>query len=210
MTCLKDINCFYNNFILQHDGGGNLTLGLTRDTPKDPISYCQAFLVFMNRVDNSWHRELHNKPMLISQLKEKPMPKTLHEATMNLEVALRAYLYAVKKDLVKYNANGFHFQATAYGRLDGETNVSYTFAPENSSYSNHKATGGHLGAIYYESTRRMGFNQAHAPLCLPNIAESSPYEPFAERPDPESLTKEDEELLARLYEEGKDANDNQA
>ncbi len=74
---------------------------------------------------------------------------------------------AVKEEISKIeDVPEFLLKIVASGRIDGDVKIEFTLS--ESSYA-PDVTGGDLAAVVTEFLRRHGWNQRHAPLCLPNV-----------------------------------------
>lgn len=90
------------------------------------------------------------------------MMKDFDNAVADFAVALRAELQKVE------SLSRFEFGVEISGRVhDGELKINYKCGEY--SYSADKTEGGRATAVVKEFLRRKGWNEANAPLCLPNV-----------------------------------------
>ena len=85
----------------------------------------------------------------------------------SFETSLLAEIAAAKCELKKDESLfGFTLTITASGRIDGDVDVSFTLGGR---YGEQSVTSGSLAPAIAEFLRRRGWQERHAPLCLPNV-----------------------------------------
>lgn len=71
---------------------------------------------------------------------------------------------------VDESLSGFTLEITATGRLDGDVSVSFKLGDY---YGLGSVSAGGLAPALAEFLRRRGWQERHAPLCLPNVSAKS-------------------------------------
>lgn len=100
----------------------------------------------------------------------------LTQTSLNLEAALRDFIYELKADFSSKEVPGFHLTVVASGRTDGDAKISFKLNPSAEGWDSEKnSSGGHLGGVVYETIRRLNYHKTNADLCLPNVKETYEY-----------------------------------
>ncbi len=93
-----------------------------------------------------------------------PFETILLEAVARLKESLR----------VDESLTGFMLEITATGRLDGDVSVTFKLGDY---YGLGSVSAGGLASVAEEFLRRRGWQERHAPLCLPNVSGESAQSP---------------------------------
>ena len=104
----------------------------------------------------------------------------------SFESIVKAKVANIKAELAQVESIGhFEFSITAEGCVDGEVVVAFHLGKYSS-----EVRGDSVQAVLNEFLRRHGWNERHAPLCLPNVRQA-----HEEQHDEPRLPFSEEEML---------------